>query len=992
MKFIERQKLTRLEKSVKRQLQQLQSNDEETNNEQISQLQSQLSSIAMDQLYIAFYPTNIKYMALFTNGMERVVDDERGRKRRRGVWNAIREGLLEELGGETGDNEEEDGGGEDDGNNNHDNVSSKRGVQLQNAKNWVNLDAAKKALLSMPADTYPNASSTTNSTSNAAVAAASAGKKKKTSMKMATKTESAAVDEKKKGRADIAAKSDGRFTLSKELDSMFHESTTGDDYHKETEEKKEGSGGNNDDSSDGSSDNSSSSDDDSSSSSDDDADPLKGFAGKGKKEGVQTNSTKVAEKDDSSSSSESSSSSSSSSSSEDSDSDSSESSDSDVDPPSNNYKQKQQESFNNDQDGEESDDDHDDFFTEDKVSAEDVFAQAAKINEEKRNRSSHSHYAEERKPDKSSGFKSQNQSKREYRAYQHQKKRQKVRGGGRSAAASHLHFALLGSIAVFFTLLSPSSCSPVDMGHTFLSGVADTTQLFHSSSYNDATSGIQRRHHLVCFHRVGSPSIHNTPQASRDNCCNELYQYGLIERDDRKYCLDHVALVPNIAIIHPRTQKSISVVRPAFYLALDEDVGRGSTQANAAILSKLSAKKVSSQSYEQSRHLKVYEDKEIEKFRDIKGVATFSPFHLKDFMLDGLDSDDAVASQQSSMSSNKSGSGNDNNPHNYYCGSSAEDAARICIPCPGGQLIECANDYTHACFKGISACSGTNGGDGGIAGSGGSAVFPMKGSVEGTLSSEEGMHRSFHQTMRLSLVDLPQITSSSSGSSGHRVNINATVFLPIMESVFIDADDPLIMEFGSSSPEGVSCRASVINSAVMIQKSASTCNIDFVHPEIIDIEQPSFASRQYVVAYQISVMLDLSFEHHNASGIESKGKALEIVVEYGTTLHIRYPPPISANTGGGLDSIVIQQPMLNSASASIGGDENAESDEATYYMLQTASEAAATSLPPPPNPIIIHVAAGLDSDYWWVTIVTMSSALIGGFLLIKSLDSVSIWC
>ena len=39
----------------------------------------------MDQLYIAFYPSDIKYMALFTNGMNRVVDDDRGRLRRQKV-------------------------------------------------------------------------------------------------------------------------------------------------------------------------------------------------------------------------------------------------------------------------------------------------------------------------------------------------------------------------------------------------------------------------------------------------------------------------------------------------------------------------------------------------------------------------------------------------------------------------------------------------------------------------------------------------------------------------------------------------------------------------------------------------------------------------------------------------------------------------------------------------------------------------------------------
>jgi hypothetical protein len=45
-----------------------------------------------------------------------------------------------------------------------------------------------------------------------------------------------------------------------------------------------------------------------------------------------------------------------------------------------------------------------------------------------------------------------------------------------------------------------------------------------------------------------------------------------------------------------------------------------------------------------------------------------------------------------------------------------------------------------------------------------------------------------------------------------------------------------------------------------------------------------------------------------------------------------------------------------------------------------------------PDPIIVHVAAGFDGDYWWVTSITMLSALIGGFMIMKSIDSISLWC
>ena len=48
------------------------------------------------------------------------------------------------------------------------------------------------------------------------------------------------------------------------------------------------------------------------------------------------------------------------------------------------------------------------------------------------------------------------------------------------------------------------------------------------------------------------------------------------------------------------------------------------------------------------------------------------------------------------------------NPFNYYCGSTPDEAASLCIPCRDGTTVECGNDYTHGCFKGITKCAGNN--------------------------------------------------------------------------------------------------------------------------------------------------------------------------------------------------------------------------------------------------------------------------------------------
>ena len=207
----------------------------------------------------------------------------------------------------------------------------------------------------------------------------------------------------------------------------------------------------------------------------------------------------------------------------------------------------------------------------------------------------------------------------------------------------------------------------------------------------------------------------------------------------------------------------------------------------------------------------------------------------------------------------------------------------------------------------------------------------------------------------------------------YEMNIDATILLPITESIFIDADDPLLtMECDANNGASVYCKVYIIGSSGKInnncsdddekimekqqnkkhstpstaeaQLSSSYCNVQFVHPEVIEIEQPSFASRQYVVAYQVSATLDFDFLDMTSSSL-SQDK-LEIAIEYGTTLHIRYPAPIvspltkdDANGPGdeGLVSIMIQQPVLYHASATTTTSRKSETESEVQYtsILQT---------------------------------------------------------
>jgi len=359
VKFYERQKLTRLEKSVKRQLGQLLNDGGDK--DQAAQLQKQLLSIGLDQLYVAFFPTSMKYMTLFQNGSnDRIVDDEKAQRRRKDVWNKIKEGLLKQLQSADGSINKDD----DD---------------FVNAKKWINWEAAKKALLTLPEEVYPNCPGSIS------VAQASKSISKK--------------DDKKEA---AVRGPDNRFALTKELDGLFKESTTGEDYQTKLKATKDES----DDSSVSS---------DSSDSSEDDADPL----------AAQTSEALTKPSDDKPKRPPSPSSSSSSSSTS---SDDSSDEESDADNAPTQSETKVQVHAQPDNESESEDDDEDDFFAAGNSSAGDVFAQLQQEQMNKKRQFDEGDtflLSQQRKADKSRGFATQKQSKKDFHAYQQRQRRQK---------------------------------------------------------------------------------------------------------------------------------------------------------------------------------------------------------------------------------------------------------------------------------------------------------------------------------------------------------------------------------------------------------------------------------------------------------------------------------------------------------------------------------------------------------------------------------------
>mmetsp|Transcript_27312 Transcript_27312/g.64878 ORF Transcript_27312/g.64878 Transcript_27312/m.64878 type:complete len:424 (+) Transcript_27312:176-1447(+) len=241
----------------------------------------------------------------------------------------------------------------------------------------------------------------------------------------------------------------------------------------------------------------------------------------------------------------------------------------------------------------------------------------------------------------------------------------------------------------------------------------------------------------------------------------------------------------------------------------------------------------------------------------------------------------------------------------------------------------------------------------------------MKGHIKGDLEEGGGMHRSFRQTIELAMPWIRRLSDRTYAT------VNATVFLPISESIFIDADDAMIKDYlkGSNSNGSTLCQLRSENSASI---SNVICNIDFINAEVIDVEQPSFASRPYVVAFQIMASFELSGSNNDDE--------LRFVIEYGTRIHVRYQEPAQNSSNNELVTVSIQQPVLYSATAKL--DITARS---TLFSLNL------NDVQPAADPVVFTVATGNHSDYWFVTIATMGTAFVGGVLLIRRIDSISTW-
>ena len=87
-----------------------------------------------------------------------------------------------------------------------------------------------------------------------------------------------------------------------------------------------------------------------------------------------------------------------------------------------------------------------------------------------------------------------------------------------------------------------------------------------------------------------------------------------------------------------------------------------------------------------------------------EGSTTVMPVGTETIEVDAITTVPTVATIDSS--GNGESVASTDNPNNFYCGSSNQDASQMCLPCPSGANSECA-DSAHVCFAGITCASTT---------------------------------------------------------------------------------------------------------------------------------------------------------------------------------------------------------------------------------------------------------------------------------------------
>jgi len=250
-----------------------------------------------------------------------------------------------------------------------------------------------------------------------------------------------------------------------------------------------------------------------------------------------------------------------------------------------------------------------------------------------------------------------------------------------------------------------------------------------------------------------------------------------------------------------------------------------------------------------------------------------------------------------------------------------------------------------------------------------SKSVPVK--IMSTVSDAGGMHRTHHHRIVLSLT----------GISESVVKGNVTVLLPLSEGLFIDIDDAL-------HNDGECTVASAVQDlSVHVLSEGSECNAELAalsRGTVVDIEQPSFASQQHVLAIEVS--FELLFSLLTPSGKDIDQKVSNVELGFASNLHLRYPPPTSCakddSPGRSRMSLVYVPSTFIGGGHLVVVDNASNDDEILSVQWDTGSVQDVS---------VLETAAGHDGDYIFVVLATLVASLIGSLIMIKDISRVSSW-
>ena len=247
-----------------------------------------------------------------------------------------------------------------------------------------------------------------------------------------------------------------------------------------------------------------------------------------------------------------------------------------------------------------------------------------------------------------------------------------------------------------------------------------------------------------------------------------------------------------------------------------------------------------------------------------------------------------------------------------------------------------------------------------------------------TLLDEGGMHRAFINRVTIALDPKQHFTKRSlipKDVQTLTLKGNMTFLFPILKGYFIDLDDPFQDD---------------IDQACHLQQSLSTkdsCHVKIVTTPsdlVIDIEQPSFASKQHVIAFR------LHFQASIMNDFSSHGSDPLIELTFVPMIHLRYQPIVKKyDYRKGLILIPVSNLFLHHANIETKVTNSNNANNYTYHtnfkIAQQVEKSNQSRI------LSVEVATGLDSHHDIVMIFTMLACFLGAIQMIRDFSKIGQW-